>query len=148
MSILRTSTTSDSAVLDAIESENAAIFAYGVVAAFSNPARANEVATHMATHRARRDALSVIAVDAGLTPPIAAAGYDIPFPVTDAITAAQLAAQIEADTAAAYRALIEQADSDDLRTFGVEALTDASIRGAGWNLALGTTPATSAFPGE
>lgn len=135
-------------MLTAIEAENAAIFAYGIVAAFSNPARVNEVATHMATHRARRNALTDIAVEAGLTPPIAAAGYKIPFAVTDAVTAAQLAAQIESDTAAAYRALIEQADSEELRTFGIEGLTDAAIREAGWNLALGSTPATAAFPGE
>ena len=82
-------------MLTAIESENAAIFAYGVVAAFSNPARVNEVATHTAAHRARRDALVALSTDAGVTPPTAAAAYEIPFPVTDAVTAAQLAAQID-----------------------------------------------------
>lgn len=147
MSIIRRSKAGDDAVLAAIESENAAIFAYGVVAAFSNPARVNEVAVHTATHRARRDSLTAMATQAGLTPPIAAAAYTIPFPVTDAISAAQLAAQIETDTAITYRAFIEQVDTDELRTFGIDALTDASIRGAGWRSALGTTPVTTAFPG-
>lgn len=148
MSSARTATPNDTALLAAIEAENAAIFAYGIVAAFSNPARVNEVATHTAAHRARRDALTSIATESGLTPPIAAAGYKIPFAVTDAVTAAQLGEQIEADTAAAYRALIEQAESDELRTFGVDALTDTAIRGAGWRVALGSAPATTAFPGE
>ncbi len=137
-----------SALLTAIESENAAIFAYGVVAAFSNPARVNEVATHTAAHRARRDALVALSTDAGVTPPTAAAAYEVPFPVTDAVSAAQLAAQIESDTAVTYRAFVEQGDTDQLRTFGIDGLTDAAIRGAGWRSALGTAPATSAFPGD
>ncbi len=63
-------------------------------------------------------------------PPTAAAAYEIPFPVTDAVTAAQLAAQIESDTAVTYRAFVEQVDTDQLRTFGIDGLTDAAIRGA------------------
>ncbi|MDJ0113848.1 DUF4439 domain-containing protein, partial [Rhodococcus erythropolis] len=84
----------------------------------------------------------------GETPPTAAAAYEIPFPVTDAVTAAQLAAQIESDTAVTYRAFVEQVDTDQLRTFGIDGLTDAAIRGAGWRSALGTAPSTSAFPGD
>ena len=68
--------------------------------------------------------------------------------MTDAVTAAQLAAQIESDTAVTYRAFVEQVDTDQLRTFGIDGLTDAAIRGAGWRSALGTAPATSAFPGD
>src|SRR3546814_20044457 len=39
--------------------------------------------SHTAAHRARRDALVALSTDAGVTPPTAAAAYEIPFPVTD-----------------------------------------------------------------
>src|SRR3546814_12016805 len=93
--------------------------------------------SHTAAHRARRDALVALSTDAGVTPPTAAAAYEVPFPVTDAVSAAQLAAQIESDTAVTYRAFVEQVDTDHLRKFGIDGLTDAAIRGAGWRSALG-----------
>lgn len=142
------STSVKSALAATLEAENAAIFAYGVVAAFSNPARVTEVATHTSAHRARRDALTAMATDEGATVAPAAPAYALPFAVTDAVTAAQLAAQIESDTAVAYRALVEQADTAELRGFGIEALADAAVRGGSWRAALGTAPATSAFPGD
>ncbi|MGC0363585.1 aspartate/methionine/tyrosine aminotransferase [Rhodococcus sp. 27YEA15] len=148
MNRLRSSTSADSALVAAVETENAAIFAYGVVAAFSNPARVDEVATYTAAHRARRDALVETAARTGVSVPPAAAAYSIPFAVVDAVTAAQLAAQIESDTAVTYRAFVEQVDDDDLRAFGVEGLTDAATRGAKWRAALGNSPATTAFPGD
>ena len=133
---------------DALIAEHSAVFAYGVVAAFSNPTRATQVATAAAAHRARRDGLLDTLTAAGLTAPVAEAGYTLPFPVTDPITAAQLAAQVEADTAVAWRAVVEHGETADTRTLGVTALTDAAVREATWRVALGTDPVVDPFPGQ
>lgn len=44
------------ALIDALQAEYAAVFAYGLVAAFSNPTRSDLVSANTAAHRARRDA--------------------------------------------------------------------------------------------
>ena len=124
------------------------MFAYGVVAAFSNPERTDMIATNSAAHRARRDATIDALTAASITPPAAQAGYSVPFPVGDPITAAQLAATIEHDTAMAWRSVIERAQSEPTRRTGVEALTDAAMRLAAWQTILGTAPPTAPFPGQ
>ncbi|MDV7244876.1 MULTISPECIES: ferritin-like domain-containing protein [Rhodococcus] len=133
---------------DALAAEHAAVFAYGVVAAFSNPVRADQVAAGAAGHRARRDALIDTLTAAELTAPAAEAGYTLPFPVTDPVSAAQLAARVEADTAIAWRAVVEHGETEDTRSLGVAGLTESAIREAGWRLALGTDPTTAVFPGQ
>ncbi|WP_072687606.1 ferritin-like domain-containing protein [Rhodococcus marinonascens] len=133
---------------DALTAEHAAVFAYGVVAAFSNPTRATQVAADAGGHRACRDSLTDMLTAADMAAPAAAAGYTLPFPVVDPITAAQLAAQAEADTAVAWRAVVEHGETGDTRSLGVKALTDAAIREADWHVALGTDPVTDPFPGQ
>ncbi|MEV0946316.1 ferritin-like domain-containing protein [Rhodococcus sp. NPDC049939] len=133
---------------DALTAEHAAVFAYGVVAAFSNPTRDAQVAADAAAHRACRDSLTDMLTAAGMPAPAAAAGYTLPFPVVDPVTAAQLAAQAEVDTAVAWRAVVEHGDTAEIRALGVTALTDAAIREANWRLALGTDPVTKPFPGQ
>jgi hypothetical protein len=79
--------------------------------------------------------------------PVAAAGYKVPFPVTNPADATKLALQLEADTAARWRAVAEQADNGDDRGFAVRMLTESAIRAARWRVASGITPASVAFPG-
>lgn len=136
------------ALVDALEAEHSAIFGYGLVAAFAAPGRAAEVAADTAAHRARRDATMDALRAANVEPPVAAPGYTVPFPVTDPVQAAQLAAQIEADTAVAWRSVVERARSESTRANAVEALTETAVRCAKWRATLGTTPPTVAFPGQ
>ncbi|QNG19166.1 ferritin-like domain-containing protein [Rhodococcus triatomae] len=136
------------AFAEALSVEHAAVFAYGVVGAFANPARAGQIAVDVAAHRARRDTVIDLLHQAGAEAPVAAAGYALPFPVTDPFGAAQLAAQVESDTAVAWRAVVEHSDSADSRRTALEALTDAATREALWRSALGTDPTTAAFPGQ
>lgn len=136
------------ALIDALNAEHAAVFAYGVVAAFSNPERADLIAANSAAHRARRDATIDALTAASVTPPAAQAGYTVPFPVADPIAAAQLAAAIEHDTSVAWRSVIERAQSEPTRRTGIEALTDAALRLATWQTILGTAPPTAPFPGQ
>ncbi|MFZ2176670.1 MAG: ferritin-like domain-containing protein [Rhodococcus sp. (in: high G+C Gram-positive bacteria)] len=146
---MTTPTESESRSLaDALVTEHAAVFAYGVVAAFSNPVRAGQVAADAAAHRARRDSLTDVLTAAGRSAPLADSGYILPFPVADPIAAAQLAAQVEADTAVAWRAVVEHGETADTRSLGVDALTAAAIREATWRVALGTDPVTDPFPGR
>lgn len=135
------------ALVDALNVEYAAVFAYGVIAAFSNPTRDPLVAEYAADHRARRDSTVDALVAADVTPPESAAGFSVPFPVTDPVTAAQLAVRVEDDCAVAWRSVIERASSGLIREVGVSALTDAARRGASWRAILGIFPSTTAFPG-
>ncbi len=58
---------------------------------------------------------------------MAAAGYQLPMPVDTPTDADKLAARMEKDTEAAWRAFIEQAQSSEDRTFGVTALTQSAV---------------------
>ena len=135
------------ALVDALNVEFAAVFAYGIIAAFSNPTRDPMVAQYAAAHRARRDSTIDALAAASVTAPEPAAGYTVPFPVTDAVAAARLAAQVEDDAAIAWRSVIERAQSGHTRDLGVVALTDSARRAASWKAILGIFPSTVAFPG-
>ena len=136
------------ALLDALSAEYAAVYAYGVVAALSNPERAGMVGANAAAHRARRDATidALTAVSIDVPPPEAA--YAFPFPVADPIAAAQLAVAVEGDAAVAWRSVIERAQSEHTRGTGIDALTECALRLANWQAILGTAPPTVAFPGQ
>ncbi|PTR26582.1 uncharacterized protein DUF4439 [Rhodococcus sp. OK519] len=136
------------ALIEALQAEYAAVFAYGIVAAFSNTNRADLVASNTAAHRARRDATLDALAAADVDAPEPEAGYTIPFAVSDPVSAAQLAAQIESDTAVAWRSVIERSQSEHTREVGVTALTEAAVRAGNWRAILGVAPATTAFPGQ
>ncbi|KQU03285.1 hypothetical protein ASG56_18235 [Rhodococcus sp. Leaf7] len=136
------------ALVDALNVEFAAVFAYGVVAAFSNPTRDPMVAQYAAEHRARRDGTIDALTAASVTSPEPAAGYTVPFPVTDAVAAARLAAQVEDDCAVAWRSVVERAQSGATRDLAIVALTDSARRGSAWRAILGIFPSTVAFPGQ
>ncbi|MEE2035055.1 ferritin-like domain-containing protein [Rhodococcus chondri] len=135
-------------LIEALAAEHAAVFGYGLVAAFADPSRAEQVSADTAAHRARRDATIDALRAAGLEPPVAAPGYTVPFPVTDPVGAAQLAVQIESDTATAWRSVVERARSEPARATAIDALTEAALRAAWWRSALGITPPTVALPGQ
>lgn len=136
------------ALVDAVAAEHAAVFAYGLVAAFSNPARTEQVSADTAAHRARRDATLDALTAASVTPPQAKPGYVVPFPVVDPVSAARLAVQVESDTAVAWRSVIERSQSEPTRRFGIEALTECALRAANWRVILDVAPPTVPFPGQ
>ncbi|MFI1917192.1 ferritin-like domain-containing protein [Nocardia sp. NPDC020380] len=142
-------TTADQqALTDALSAEYAAVYAYGVIAAYANTDRAKLVAEYTAAHRARRDATIDALKAAGAPVPDSAAAYTAPFPVDDPIPAAKLAVTVESDCAVAWRSVVEQSDLPATRRTGIEALTDSAVRLANWQAILGTNPATIAFPGK
>lgn len=78
---------------DLIKSEHAAIYAYGVIAAFAD--NQDLALDHLAIHRIKRDELIALATLASLAIPPAAVAYEMPIQVDSTTTAAACASTIE-----------------------------------------------------
>lgn len=141
-------TAEQQSLIDALQAEYGAVFAFGLVAAFTIPARAPLVSAHTEAHRARRDATIDALTAAGVAVPEPAAGYSVPLAVRDGVTAAQLAVRVEVDTAVAWRSVIERSDTASVISDAVLALTESALRAAQWRTVLGAAPATTALPGQ
>lgn len=135
------------ALFDAVTTEHAVIYGYGLVSAHSTPDDNDLVAAAMAEHRERREAAVEMLAGRGIDPPLPAAGYQLPMQVDNPTDAANLAVRMEEDSAAAWRAVLEQATTADERTFAVKALTQTAVAAARWSRVLGVWPITVAFPG-
>ncbi len=131
----------------AIDSENAAVFVYGVAVAYASATRRDDIDDFTAEHRSRRDELADLIARAGAAAPAAAAGYVIPVAVTDPVTAIRAVLVAEEDCARAFRSLMERADSDAARKAGIGGLIDSARRAATWRLVLRISPSTVALPG-
>lgn len=132
------------AVIDAVQAalaaEHAAVYGYGVVGGHLTGARQAEARQGYDAHRARRDALTRTVADLGATPVVAAPGYRLPFAVTDAASAARLAAHVEERVAGAYGDVVRSA-LGGLRGEAASAMRDAAVRAVRWR------GGSVAFPG-
>ena len=137
----------DTALCAALSNEHAVIYGYGNVSAHCAPEMNTLVSSALNQHRPRRDAVIAALTSRAVTAPVAAAGYQLPTPVDNPGDALRLAARMEKDTEAAWRAVIEQAQNDADRTFAVTALTQSAVLAAKWKQAQGDWPITTAFPG-
>jgi Domain of unknown function (DUF4439) len=135
------------ALFDAVATEHAVIYGYGLVSAHSTLEDNDLVATAMSEHRERREAAIKMLTGRAVDPPLPAAGYQLPMQVDNPTDAANLAVRMEEDTTVAWRAVLEQAKTSEERSFAVTALTQAAVRAARWSRALGVGPITVAFPG-
>ena len=139
------------ALYDAVTTEHATIFGYGIVSAHSTPDDNDLVAEAMRVHRAQREKAIDVLTARSVTPPLPAVGYRIPIAVNDPTDAANLAVRMENDAAVAWRAVLEQAAAgsggDTDRTFAVTALTQSAVLAARWKRVLKLWPLTQAFPG-
>ncbi len=133
---------------NALDTEYAAVYSYGLITAYANTDRARLVAEFSAAHRARRDATIELLEAGGTAPEPPAAAYNPPAPVDDPIPAAHLAVSVESDCAAQWYAVVENATDESVRATATEALTEAAVRRARWQTILGAAPATVAFPGR
>lgn len=135
------------ALYDAVVTEHAAIYGYGVVSAHSLPTRNELVSEALAQHRDRRETALAMLADRDVKAPLPAAGYQLPMTIDSPTEAARLAARIEEDCAVAWRAVLEQAASEDDRRFALTALTQCAVLAARWRRVLGAWPVTRPFPG-
>lgn len=135
------------ALYDAVVTEHAAIYGYGVVSAHSLPTRNELISEALAAHRERREAALALLAAQDVDAPLPAAGYQLPITVDSPTEAARLAARIEDDCAVAWRAVLEQSGSAEDRGFALSALTQCAVLAARWRQVLGGWPITRAFPG-
>ncbi|MFE7194753.1 ferritin-like domain-containing protein [Kitasatospora sp. NPDC057541] len=126
---------------DALSAEHAAVYGYGVVGArLTDDQQRTDARTTLAAHQSRRDAWQRLLTTSGATPTAAAAGYQLPFPVTDAPAATRLAAHLETRLTTVYADLVAAAPAPH-RPLAADALRDSALRARHW----GATP--TPFPG-
>lgn len=135
------------ALFDAVAAEHAAIYGYGLVSAHVMPDDNELVSQSLAEHRDRREAAVALLTERSVPVPLPAVGYTLPMVVNSPANAAKLAVRMESDCAVAWRAVLEQSDSDTDRAFGTTALTQCAVTAARWRVVLGAWPVTEAFPG-
>jgi hypothetical protein len=139
------------ALYEAVATEHATIFGYGIVSAHSTPDDNALVSEAMKIHRAQREKAIARLTAQSVQPPLPAAGYQLPMTVNDPADAANLAVRMESDAAVAWRAVLEQAvegsAGDVDRGFAVSALTQSAVLAARWKQVLKIWPLTRAFPG-
>lgn len=137
----------DGALYDALATEHAAIYGYGIVSARSAPEDNYLVAEAISEHRERREAALTMLEDRSIAGPLPAAGYQLPVDVASPDDAVKLAVRMEQDAAQAWRAVVEQATIEPDRAFAVTALCQCAVMAARWRRLLGVSPVTVAFPG-
>jgi Domain of unknown function (DUF4439) len=143
----RPSEADKAALFDAIATEHAAIYGYGIVSAHTSWDENDLVSAALAQHRERREAAIAMLTEQSVKAPLPAVGYQLPFTVANPADAGKLAVRMENDCAVAWRAVIEQATAEQDRAFGVTALTESAVLAARWNQVIGAWPVTVAFPG-
>jgi hypothetical protein len=146
-SAARPADAAEGALFDAIATEHATIYGYGLVSAHSSPDVNALVSSSMAEHRERREAAISMLESRSAEAPLPAAGYQLPMEVDNPKDAANLAVRMEEDAAVAWRAVLEQATNEQDRAFAVTALTQCAVAAARWSRVLGVSPITVAFPG-
>jgi Domain of unknown function (DUF4439) len=135
-----TASTAVSALQAALAAENAAIFGYGVAGAHLAGSSLAAAEQDWTRHKEARDTLTAMIRRLGAAPAATQAGYQLPFRVHDATSAAALAAYLEDGVTRAYLALVAVSDQR-LRRFGALAMQGAAQRAAFWR------GSTQAFPG-
>ncbi|WTJ79493.1 ferritin-like domain-containing protein [Kitasatospora sp. NBC_01539] len=115
----------------ALGAEHAAVYGYGVVGARLTGPQRDDARSAYTAHQARRDGLERRITGTGVSPAAAAAGYRLPFAVTDAAGAGRLAAHIETRLTAVYADAVG-ATAGEARQAAAAALRESALRAAHW----------------
>ena len=132
--------TSVAALQGALAAEHAAVYGYGVVGAMLAGGEQARARADWTAHRVARDTLESMLTKLGAVPVAASPAYALPFTVTDAKSAARLAAVLEQGVTRAYLGLVA-VSNPALRSFGARAMQTSANRAVAWS------GATVAFPG-
>ncbi|MEU4119872.1 ferritin-like domain-containing protein [Kitasatospora sp. NPDC028055] len=120
------------ALQKALSAEHAAVYGYGVVGAhLPDDQQRTDARTAYAAHQSQRDAWQRLITTLGATPTPAAAGYRLPFPVTDPTTATHLAAHLETSLTTVYADLVADLPTPH-RPTAATALRDCTLRAHRW----------------
>jgi len=139
--------TAAAAIQVALASENSAVWAYSLVAAF-DPDNADTASAMRDAHMVRRDDAAERLTVAKVKPNPAAPAYKLPKPVTDVKSARALAMTIESDNAAAWLGVVGSTDDSTLRSYALAGLTDAAVRLTTWKKLAKASTLTVPFPGQ
>jgi hypothetical protein len=119
----------------ALAGEHAALYVYGVLGAQTSASRSPDlyatVEESYEIHRARRDHLTGLVLQAGGTPVASEAAYEIPSRLGTPALVARAALDLERRCAATYAWLVANT-VDDRRRWAIEALTDTAVRELGY----------------
>ncbi len=137
----------DGALRAALAAEHAAVWGYGVVGGALPPEGRGPAGGGEQAHRDVRDRLAALLDQRDADPVPAAAGYELPFPVSSPVDAAALAVVLEEGVSAAWVALLDAAEQSTVRRLAVDALGAAETRAVAWRAAAGRAPVTVALPG-
>ena len=134
------SSTSVAALQGALAAEHAAVYGYGIVGAMLTGAKQAGARTDWTAHQVARDTVITMLTRLGAAPAAASPAYKLPFAVTNAESAAKLAAALENGVTRAYLGLVA-VNNPSLRAFAARAMQTSANRALAWS---GTT---TAFPG-
>jgi hypothetical protein len=136
-----------------LAAEHAAIYGYGIAGAALVKAQASvdmlgAVRGGFDAHRQTRDQLTDAIAAAGGTPPPAEAAYQLPFDVTDAVSALRLLAVLE-DRVSAVAAYAVSQSEGTARSAAAYELSSSAVRATRLRRLLGTPAGriTTPFPG-
>ena len=133
--------TENEALAAAISGEDAAVYAFGVIAAYVRTADRDRAVTQLERHRRARDELAAELTALGGTPPPAAAAYDLPVRVSNSRTAKEVAGYVLLRLVGPYATLASVAAAD-ARPRYIDAARAHATRAMSW----GAEPV--AFPGD
>lgn len=119
------------AAVTALAGEQAAVYAYGVIASRLSGAQEKQALAAMSAHRANRDLLLAQLQTAGATASPAAAAYTLPSPVVDAASARALAGLVEDRLAGQWAALAAASDGEQ-RSAAALVAQACAVRGVTW----------------
>jgi hypothetical protein len=117
---------------DVLDGTDAAVYAYGLVAARLDSAGAARALDAMAAHRGHRDVLRARILALGGTPRAAAPAYTPPFKVEDPATATTLAALVE-DRLAGQWAALAAASTVQRRLDSALSAQECATRSVTWS---------------
>jgi hypothetical protein len=135
-----TASSTSAALQGALAAEHAAVYGYGIVGAMLTGAKQAGARTDWTAHQVARDTLVTMLTSLGATPVAASPAYKLPFAVTNAESAARLAATLENGVTRAYLGLVA-VNNPSLRAFAARAMQTCANRALAWS------GATTAFPG-
>lgn len=136
-----------SALTAALEAENAALWAYGPIAAKLVGNDSIDVLDEIQSgHLQRRDSTAALLQAVGAKPAPAAPAYTLPA-IKDAAGARQTAYLVEDACVKAWRAVVGLTDITDLRGLAAAGMTDSAVWTTQIKLAVKDAKPTEALPG-
>jgi hypothetical protein len=135
------------ALKQALAAEQAVVYGYGVAGAHLKGKDEKLAAARLVVHQDLRDRLAALITALGAVPAAGPAAYRLPFPVSGAATARQLAAHLESGAAgAAWDLAAASGPRSTGRRLAIEWLSDAAVAASQWGFAPSALPGSPPQP--